>query len=418
MYAAMPAALKEAVERAYISAGWDLDLSVCMIEERIYPCFKDVLRELRNVIRESDYSQEVKDNYTGSLITRVKSLTNGLNGRIFVSNEIESRKLFDENTIVDLSRVGSSETKSMIMGILTIRLQEYRMAQGGMNESLKHVTVLEEAHNLLKRTSTEQSDESSNLTGKSVEMLSNAIAEMRTYGEGFVIVDQAPGLMDLAAVRNTNTKIILRLPDASDRELVGKSVGLNDAQIEELTKLPTGVTVAYLNDWIEPVLCKVDYFSSEDKEYVFVKKEENNYSEPQLKEEIVQYLLADISKEEPRQDIELLKTKLMDSSLDCLSKRRLLSVLKEGKAKSLDAVYDIVSDCFHTDEIFQKAIHAENIEEWNTILQRGLQQEVSFMSNACQMNVLACMIRRKSEEREVDERNYQTWVEYMGRKLV
>ena len=370
------------------------------------------------MIRESDYSQEVKDNYTGSLITRVKSLTNGLNGRIFVSNEIESRKLFDENTIVDLSRVGSSETKSMIMGILTIRLQEYRMAQGGMNESLKHVTVLEEAHNLLKRTSTEQSDESSNLTGKSVEMLSNAIAEMRTYGEGFVIVDQAPGLMDLAAVRNTNTKIILRLPDASDRELVGKSVGLNDAQIEELTKLPTGVTVAYQNDWIEPVLCKVDYFSSEDKEYVFVKKEENNYSEPQLKEEIVQYLLADISKEEPRQDIELLKTKLMDSSLDCLSKRRLLSVLKEGKAKSLDAVYDIVSDCFHTDEIFQKAIHAENIEEWNTILQRGLQQEVSFMSNACQMNVLACMIRRKSEEREVDERNYQTWVEYMGRKLV
>ena len=60
---------------------------------------------------------------------------------------------------------------------------------------LQHITVLEEAHNLLRRTSTEQSQESSNLQGKSVEMLTNAIAEMRTYGEGFIIADQAPGLL-------------------------------------------------------------------------------------------------------------------------------------------------------------------------------------------------------------------------------
>ena len=54
-------------------------------------------------------------------------------------------------------------------------------------------------------------------------MLSNAIAEMRTYGEGFIIADQAPGLMDMSVIRNTNTKIILRLPDQADRELVGRA---------------------------------------------------------------------------------------------------------------------------------------------------------------------------------------------------
>ena len=79
--------------------------------------------------------------------------------------------------------------------------------------------------------------ESANLLGKSVEMLANAIAEMRTYGEGFIIADQAPGLMDLSVIRNTNTKIIMRLPDFSDRELVGKSANLNDDQIIELAKL-------------------------------------------------------------------------------------------------------------------------------------------------------------------------------------
>ena len=130
------------------------------------------------------------------------------------------------------------------------------------NSALKHITVLEEAHNILKRTSTEQSAESANLAGKSVEMLSNAIAEMRTYGEGFIIADQAPGLLDMAAIRNTNTKIIMRLPDEEDRKLVGKAAGLNDDQIVELSKLPTGVAAVYQNDWIEPVLCKIPRFEN------------------------------------------------------------------------------------------------------------------------------------------------------------
>lgn len=88
-------------------------------------------------------------------------------------------------------------------------------------------------------------------------MLANAIAEMRTYGEGFIIADQAPGLLDVSVIRNTNTKIILRLPDEEDRKLVGKSAGLKEAQIDELSKLPLGVAAVYQNEWPEAVLCKV-----------------------------------------------------------------------------------------------------------------------------------------------------------------
>lgn len=128
------------------------------------------------------------------------------------------------------------------------------------NAGLRHVTVLEEAHNLLRRTSSEQSQDSSNLQGKSVEMLANAIAEMRTYGEGFIIADQAPGLLDMAVIRNTNTKIIMRLPDESDRVLVGKAAGLTDEQIVELSKLDCGVAAVFQNHWLEAVLCKVDEF--------------------------------------------------------------------------------------------------------------------------------------------------------------
>ena len=256
MYAAMPAVLKEAVEKSYVETGWDLDESVNTTGMNIYPTFADVLQQLEEVIEASTFSEEVKSNYSGSLLTRVRSLTNGINGRVFTSDEIKPEKLFNENVIVDISRVGSMDTKALIMGMLVLKMHEYRMAEGGMNQVLKHVTVLEEAHNLLKgNASSATASEGADLIGKSVEMLSNIIAEIRTYGEGFIIADQAPGLLDPSVIRNTNTKIILRLPDYEDRKLVGKAANLSDDQIDELAKLPVGVAAVYHNDWIEPVLC-------------------------------------------------------------------------------------------------------------------------------------------------------------------
>lgn len=265
MYAAMPAVLKDAIEASYVSCGWSLTYSTC--EPKRYPTFKTLLKKLPEIMESSAYSKDTKGDYIGALVTRVKSLTNGINGQIFCSSEeLTDKQLFDENVIVDLSRVGSMETKALIMGILMIKLQEYRMANAcEANEELRHITVLEEAHNLLRRTSSEQSQDSSNLQGKSVEMLANAIAEMRTYGEGFIIADQAPGLLDMAVIRNTNTKIIMRLPDESDRILVGKAAGLTDDQIVELSKLDTGVAAVFQNHWLEAVLCKVDEFKKEDK---------------------------------------------------------------------------------------------------------------------------------------------------------
>ena len=295
MYSAMPAVLKKAMLDAYESCGWDLRLSVNRLSqgEDVYPSFLDLFLSLEKVITESAYSEEVKSNYSGALLTRVESLTNGLNGEIFSVNELSNMVLFDENCIIDLSRVGSQETKSLIMGILIMRLSEYRMTGANTpNSALKHLTVLEEAHNILKRVSTEQSQEGSNMAGKSVEMITNAIAEMRTYGEGFVIVDQSPTSVDKAAIKNTNTKIVMRLPDEDDRKVSGKAAGMNDKQIDEIAKLPTGVAVVYQNDWVSPILCKIDRMENsrvifnEQKDSILELNSENDINY------IIEFLLA------------------------------------------------------------------------------------------------------------------------------
>lgn len=328
MYAAMPAVLKDAVERVYINCGWSLTDSTNVMNK--FPTFADLKEVLPAVVQESNYSADTQSDYIGALVTRVKSLTNGINGQIFCSNnEIPAAKLFDENVIVDLSRVGSMETKSLLMGVLVLKLQEHRMASGDMNANLRHVTVMEEAHNLLRRTSDMQSQESSNLQGKSVEMIANAIAEMRTYGEGFIIADQAPGLMDPAVIRNTNTKIIMRLPDESDRELVGKAASLNDDQIVELAKLPLGVAAVYQNDWLEPVLCKIDHFEDE-QEYTYTAPSKQNVDA--IAEMICKYLLSDISKplELNDEDVDKLNNWISSLHIDTDMKKELQELIEHG----------------------------------------------------------------------------------------
>ena len=347
MYSAMPAVLKKAMLDAYESCGWDLRLSVNRLSqgEDVYPSFLDLFLSLEKVITESAYSEEVKSNYSGALLTRVESLTNGLNGEIFSVNELSDMVLFDENCIIDLSRVGSQETKSLIMGILIMRLSEYRMTGANTpNSALKHLTVLEEAHNILKRVSTEQSQEGSNMAGKSVEMITNAIAEMRTYGEGFVIVDQSPTSVDKAAIKNTNTKIVMRLPDEDDRKVSGKAAGMNDKQIDEIAKLPTGVAVVYQNDWVSPVLCKIDRMENsrvifnEQKDSILELNSENDINY------IIEFLLAGQTENTPKAfDIIQIEKSVRAFNMPSKVRMALLDTIEEYKKNNHISLWNSVS---------------------------------------------------------------------------
>ena len=264
MYDAMPAFFKDAILRSYEEVGWDLGSSTFDGDEPEYPDFDVLVEQLNRLIEESDYASDIKSNYRGALVTRVKSLAVGLNKFIFTSEQTPYEVLFDQNCILDISRVKSTETKALIMGLMVYILNEYRVDRKTENNNgLKHVTVLEEAHNLLKNTSSGSSE----LIGKSVEMLTQTIAEIRTYGEGFIIVDQSPSSVDISAIKNTNTKIVLRTPEANDRDAVGRSIGLSADQVNEIAKLPSGVAVVYQNDWVSPVLTMIDKANVEESIY-------------------------------------------------------------------------------------------------------------------------------------------------------
>lgn len=384
MYAAMPAVLKNAVEKSYEDCGWDLLSSRNKYGENIYPTFNDVARNVSVIIESSEYDAENKGAYKGSLLTRLQSLTNGINGLVFSIDEIPAARLFDENVIIDLSRVGSSETKALIMGILVLKLQEYRMSQtDDMNSNLKHVTVLEEAHNLLRRTSIEQSADSSNLLGKSVEMLANAIAEMRTYGEGFIIADQAPGLMDMSVIRNTNTKIIMRLPDQADRELVGKAANLNDDQITELAKLPCGVAAIYQNEWVQPVLCKIDKSNNDEKRYLYHAINNGFENEEcELKESLLDCIMdKELLKKGNKAYIRRLKKKVIESKLDASIKCDIMEYLKSDNSENMESLRVLLYDFLSAQNAIISSRDCNNLYEWVHSVVEKLSPSIKKYSN-------------------------------------
>lgn len=402
MYAAMPAILKEALEIAYISKGWDLDSSINMYGKREFPTFITLKNSLEKVITESSYSDEFKSNYKGALVTRVNSLSNGLIGRIFTDKEIKDEKLFNENVIIDLSRIPSTETKSLIMGILFVKLQEFRMmSANNYNEELKHVTVMEEAHNLLRKVSISQSQEGSNLQGKSIEMITNAIAEMRTYGEGFIIADQAPGLLDDAVIRNTNTKICLRLPSKDDREIVGKAMNLNEEQINELARLETGVAAVYQNDWNEACLVKFNYMLNHDS-YIYEKKDEVM---PRL--DILKYLLDSRLPENEKEKNNL----KIENAIKYLEKN-----VKNIKELSVVEIDKIIYEILEGDKIFKiiDAQTSDNLEIWLSKIKLIFKNNFEISINSIfELELINSIVREKTLRNSEYEKFYVTLNEFI-----
>lgn len=407
MYAAMPAVLKDSIIRAYEACGWNLRKSENHLS--LYPTFKDVLQELQNVARFSEYSTDTKADYLGSLETRLTSLTNGINGEILVdSNDLDDSLLFDSRTIIDLSCL-DTDSRSLVMGLLTLKLYEHRKSQnkknGCPNRNLHHVTVLEEAHNILPKTSKQQSQESSNLIGKSVEMISNAIAEMRTYGEGFIIADQSPTSVDEASIKNTNTKIIMSLPDGDDRYIVGKSVGLNDSQIEEISLLPTGVGVVFQNNWSSAVLCKIPLQSRYENEVISNSLENSRDEKENIMELIKIYRCTNCNEETQNRLISILFDCHVRSSLKHEIITKKIFDIEELQNACALAFVDIIGTNIAKEA---DSFHFEYICHYVLELQKLIRRKLGFTEiGSDELLMLADMYLRGMNIRDIDL--YKKW---------
>jgi hypothetical protein len=124
---------------------------------------------------------------------------------------------------------------------------QYRLAQGPQRK-LTNVVILEEAHNLLLKKSTESKE----------SVLETSIRMVRQYGLGYIFVDQSASLLSKVAFANSYATLALSQKLRSDVQAIAGAMNLTDEQKEALNTLPIGTAVVRLADeHPEPFLVKI-----------------------------------------------------------------------------------------------------------------------------------------------------------------
>ncbi|TYK46178.1 ATP-binding protein [Actinomadura decatromicini] len=251
-----PQVLSAALTRCYERLGWDLALGEPARPgaEPRYPTLADLQDAAERVVDEIGYGQEITDNVRGFVRVRLSSLRLGTTGRFFEGGHpIDFDALLARNVVLEIEDVGDDRDKAFLMGTVLVRLVEHlRMRQrAGAVPGLRHLSVFEEAHRLLRRS--EQPGPASH----AVETFASLLAEIRAYGEGLIVAEQIPSKLVPDVIKNTAVKIVHRLPAKDDRDAVGATMNITDAQSRFLVTLTPGEGAVFADGMDFPHLVRM-----------------------------------------------------------------------------------------------------------------------------------------------------------------
>lgn len=268
MEASMPQLLEEAIYKIYEDKGWDFDTNRnYLIEARegykegdeyrdtsAFPILSDFLSALEEIVDTKGFSDRLRDDYRGSLISRFSNLIKGSKGALFnCRKSVNFEHIINSNVIIELENLKSSEDKALLMGFILTRLAAVIKSRHDEDSDFRHITLIEEAHRLLSKV--EYGDSGSKRTA--VETFTDMLAEIRKYGESFIIVDQIPNKLAPEVLKNTNTKIIHKLFARDDKEAVGDTMMMDDKQKNFLSALETGQAIIFTEGMSHPVHAKI-----------------------------------------------------------------------------------------------------------------------------------------------------------------
>lgn len=238
-------------------------------EIQAYPKFSQLLSVVQELMKSRGYAAENHQNLTAAMETRIKSLLLGWKQDFFDAPfSTSGDDLFGRKVIINLIGIEADEDKAFFMSLILRALTEYRSSsyyylpeyRGQMQKGdhLMHFTVVEEAHRLISVPSASYAGEA-NPQGATAAMFSNMLREIRKWGEGLMIVDQQPSQLIPDAIKNTNLKIVHRMPAADDRRAVGACMGLNQEQTELIAALEIGQVILASEHDDAALWVQVDY---------------------------------------------------------------------------------------------------------------------------------------------------------------
>ncbi|WP_144613347.1 ATP-binding protein [Bacillus cereus] len=264
LYAPMPHVLETSIYQIYEDRGWDILSNQNKYGANVFPTLDDLYYKVDVVVDNLGYDQRLKSDITAALKARIHSLRVGGKGAMLNTDKsIPIADLLSRPVILELEDIGDDDVKAFMMGIILVQLYEYRRTKLTRNKGFEHLILIEEAHRLLANVS---SGGEGNVRAKSVEFFTNLLAEIRSYGQGFLIADQVPTKLAPDTLKNTNLKIVHRIVMQEDRELIGQSMNMTQEQIEYISSLRRGFAAVYAEGDMRPKLVQMPYIK-EDFDY-------------------------------------------------------------------------------------------------------------------------------------------------------
>ena len=236
-----------------------------IFEEAVNNCFSDfhwldtyTSDDSGNIFNISDFIkcfQKTFDDigYTGDArnigragVVRLKSLVNLFDN--YYSIPIE--ELMKKPTVIELNAIENADQKALIIALLLLSILAYVNANYVGDGRLRNVILLEEAHVLLDASSSGQGD--ANPSAIAQGLLKRMLAEIRSYGVGIVVADQSPRKVGTDVVALTDMKVVFRLVEREDKQIIADSTNMSETQIQRMSKLRPGEAYLFFNKLDEP----------------------------------------------------------------------------------------------------------------------------------------------------------------------
>ena len=223
---------EETINNCYSDFKW-LDTYTVDDKGQIFN-ISDFIKCFRQTFEAIGYTGDAR-NIGRAGVVRLNSLVNLFDN--YFSIPIED--ILQRPTIIELAAIENSEQKALIIALLLLSVLSYVNANYIGEGGLKNVILLEEALVLLDAgTNAGQGDANPSVIAQS--LVKRMLAEIRSYGVGLIIADQSPRKVGLDVVALTDMKVVFRLVENTDKQIIGDSTNMNDSQMQRLSKLKPG----------------------------------------------------------------------------------------------------------------------------------------------------------------------------------
>jgi DNA helicase HerA-like ATPase len=244
----------EALERSHVSGPGVADIFIELLDKKFsefgfydsvpdkYPNFFDAAEELERV-----QFKGRRMLWQDSCSRILKTFTFGpAAGAFNARHPIKLEELLEKPVVIELDQEVPKPLRVFFTEIVLRWIHLYRLAQGETDE-LRHVTFLEEVHNLFPKSLAERQ------TSNSVE---NVFREIRGFGEGLVSITQHPSVMPIYILGNCNTLILLGLQHEEDILTARRALFLEHRDEVFLDRLAVGEGIVKVKGRVNPCLVK------------------------------------------------------------------------------------------------------------------------------------------------------------------